>query len=228
MMQEISSSSTRQGKTSKSNEYNSDSDEQRKTEHAEDNSIKALSPQDKEAVKSDKVLTKEDLKDKRFKVRPDKARFPICITWTMLPGMSHIMPLIGHTGIADSRGVIHDFAGPYYISIDDFAFGETHKYVKLDLEGVTLAQFDEAIRQADVVYRERMHNICCDNCHSHVARVLNILKYKGRTNYTMIDIWWMCLVKSNYVSAKHVVLTYILYILATIGFALSLIWRWWE
>jgi len=26
-----------------------------------------------------------------------------------------------------SDGVIHDFAGPYTIGIDDLAFGETHK-----------------------------------------------------------------------------------------------------
>ena len=25
-----------------------------------------------------------------------------------------------------------------------------------------------------------MHNLCCDNCHSHVATALNIMKYKDR------------------------------------------------
>jgi hypothetical protein len=58
-----------------------------------------------------------------------------------------------------------------------------------------------------------MHNIFCDNCHSHVARVLNILKYKGHTNYTMIDVWWMCLVKSKYVTWAHIFYTYVLYII---------------
>ena len=48
-----------------------------------------------------------------------------------------MIPCIGHTGIGDSDGVIHDFAGPYFISYDDFAFGETMKYVTLDLEGIT-------------------------------------------------------------------------------------------
>ena len=32
-----------------------------------------------------------------------------------------MIPFIGHTGIGDSRGVTHDFAGPYYVSIDDLA-----------------------------------------------------------------------------------------------------------
>lgn len=72
-----------------------------------------------------------DITDKRYKVRPDKARFPLCIVWTPLPCLTQIIPCIGHTGIGDSRGITHDFAGPYYISIDDLAFGETHKYVIL-------------------------------------------------------------------------------------------------
>jgi hypothetical protein len=41
------------------------------------------------------------------------------ITW--------FLPFIGHTGIAMSNGVIHDFAGPYFIEIDNLSFGETHK-----------------------------------------------------------------------------------------------------
>ena len=117
-----------------------------------------------------------------------------------------MIPCIGHTGIGDSKGVIHDFAGPYYVSIDDLAFGETHKYVTLThLDGVTPEQYDDAIRRADNVYQKRMHNICCDNCHSHVARVLNNLKYKGRTNYTMIDVWWMCIWGSKWLNWCHII-----------------------
>ena len=26
-----------------------------------------------------------------------------------------------------------------------------------------------------------MHNLCCDNCHSHVARALNLMQYDGST-----------------------------------------------
>ncbi len=62
--------------------------------------------------------------------------------------------------------------------------------------------------QADRTYRKRMHNICCDNCHSHVARALNNFKYKGRDNYTMIDVWWMLIVNGRYVSWAHVLYTY--------------------
>ena len=57
----------------------------------------------------------------------ESARFPYCIVWTPLPLISWFVPFIGHTGIAVSDGVIHDFSGPYMVTIDDLAFGETHK-----------------------------------------------------------------------------------------------------
>ena len=154
-----------------------------------------------------------DLKDKKYKPRAAQKRFPLCIVWTPLPCFTQFIPSIGHTGIGDSKGVIHDFAGPYYISIDDLAFGETHKYVVLDLDGVSEEAYDEAIAKADKIYKKRMHNICCDNCHSHVAKVLNILEYKGKTNYTMVDVWWMCLVRSRYATCCHIFKTYILWII---------------
>ena len=62
-------------------------------------------------------------------INADNARFPLCITWTPLPVITWFLPFIGHTGICGTDGIIHDFAGPYYVSEDDFAFGETHKYV---------------------------------------------------------------------------------------------------
>ena len=74
-----------------------------------------------------------------------KARFPLTVTWTPLPLITWILPFIGHTGICGSDGVIHDFAGPYYVSEDDFAFGETHKYVQLDIPASEVGKFNEDI-----------------------------------------------------------------------------------
>ena len=54
-----------------------------------------------------------------------------------------------------------------------------------------------------------MHNICCDNCHSHVARVLNNHRYMGKENWTMISVWWLIMTKGKYVSRFHVLMTYI-------------------
>lgn len=34
-----------------------------------------------------------------------------------------------------------------------------------------------------------MHNIVCDNCHSHVALVLNHLKYQGRSDWNQVRLF---------------------------------------
>ena len=58
-------------------------------------------------------------------IKQDKARYPLCITWTHLPLFTMMVPSIGHTGMCGSDGVIYDFAGPYYIEKDNFSFGTT-------------------------------------------------------------------------------------------------------
>lgn len=136
----------------------------------------------------------------------DAGRFPCCLVWTALPGITACFPVIGHMGIADSRGVVYDFAGPYHIGVDALAFGRCLRYVALDpsripsaappttgqgkgeggghaVPALTPAQaWDAALDAGCDVYSERMHNICCDNCHSHVARCLNSM---GRGGYPM-------------------------------------------
>jgi len=83
------------------------------------------------AVRYQDESHEESFETEEFKapIDPEKARFPVCITWTPIPFISWLLPCIGHTGICTSNGVIHDFAGPYYVSIDDFAFGQCYKYV---------------------------------------------------------------------------------------------------
>ena len=82
-----------------------------------------------------------------YEIRPQDKRFPLSIVWTPLPLITWMIPCIGHTGIGDSKGVVYDFAGPYFISKDDLAFGETHKYVVLDIlaEDISPKDYDKAI-----------------------------------------------------------------------------------
>ena len=54
-----------------------------------------------------------------------------------------------------------------------------------------------------------VHNLCVNNCHSHVAYVLNQLNYKGRNNYNMLSIWWMLITKGKYVNCCGFFKTYI-------------------
>ena len=142
-------------------------------------------------------------------INPNNNCFPYCIVWTPIPCLTYIIPSIGHTGIGNSTGIIHDFAGSYYVSIDDFAFGKPTKYLQLDLNEQEKYEYDRAIERGDNKYNMEEHNLCINNCHSHVAYVLNQIKYKGRSNYTMFDIWWMLIYKGKYISFISFIKTYI-------------------
>jgi hypothetical protein len=52
---------------------------------------------------------------------------PHCLVWTALPLITWILPFIGHTGLCDAKGWIHDFAGSFYIGLGNFAFGPVYK-----------------------------------------------------------------------------------------------------
>jgi hypothetical protein len=143
------------------------------------------------------------------KISPQNNRFPFCIVWTPIPILTYIIPSIGHTGIATSSGVIHDFAGSFFVSVDNFAFGKPTKYVQLDLSEQEKYEFDRAVEKGDNKYNMEEHNLCVNNCHSHVAYVLNQIKYKGKTNYTMVNIWWLLITKGKYISVCSFIKTYI-------------------
>ena len=67
-----------------------------------------------------------------------RSRYPFCVVWTPLPLISWFIPVIGHVGIATSTGIIRDFAGSYYVSEDEMAFGEPTRYWPLVPHKVTL------------------------------------------------------------------------------------------
>jgi hypothetical protein len=108
---------------------------------------------------------------------PNGHNFPYTIAWTTLPCISWILPSIGHTGICGSNGEVHDFAGPYMVNVDCMMCGPPKKIWQLRIEdmgkGKTPEDFDRAVAHGDQVYSGRMHNLFCDNCHSHVACALN-------------------------------------------------------
>merc|ERR1711862_160400 len=44
-----------------------------------------------------------------YRIKPEKSKFPLSIVWTPLPFCTLVVPFIGHTGIGDAKGTIHDF-----------------------------------------------------------------------------------------------------------------------
>jgi hypothetical protein len=138
---------------------------------------------------------------------------------------------VGHTGIADSRGVIYDFAGPYTIGVGKMAFGSPTRFVQLDpnlaststthsathsvthsvthTDNVTDTAWDEAVHEGNAVYKKRMHNLCWDNCHSHVAYCLNLMDYGGTHSRGMIGIGVWVFFCGKFTSPGAVVRTYL-------------------
>lgn len=88
-------------------------------------------------------------------------RFPYAIVWGPLGPLTCCCPVVGHMGIGDSQGRIHDFAGPYTIGVDHFMVGCVWRYAVVSSPSDT--GWDGAIEHADDVYRGRFHDICCDN-----------------------------------------------------------------
>ena len=147
-------------------------------------------------------------KPKKFQIDVIKQRYPFCIVWTPIPCISWILPCIGHAGICNSDGVIHDFAAPYYVSVDNMAFGNPTKAVLLQLTQKEFAEYDKALELGRKNYHKMDYDFFTNNCHSFIADVLNKLKYKGKDNYNMVDIWWILCTKSKYLSWMDLIKTY--------------------
>lgn len=96
-------------------------------------------------------------------INVDADKYPFCIVWTPIPVLTWFFPFIGHmgryflwffslllfllsnyyngfcpkfVGVAMSNGVIRDFAGPYFVSEDNMAFGRPTRYLRLDVSKV--------------------------------------------------------------------------------------------
>ncbi|KAK5637721.1 hypothetical protein RI129_000101 [Pyrocoelia pectoralis] len=74
-----------------------------------------------------------------------KNRYPFCIVWTPIPFLTWLFPV----------SVIRDFAGPYYVS----------EYNMLKHSNATggVSGWDRSNYEASDIYKERMHNLFCDN-----------------------------------------------------------------
>ena len=142
------------------------------------------------------------------KIDPKKNYFPFCIVWTPIPILTYVIPNIGHSGIATSKGIIHDFPGSYTIGKGDFAFGEPTKFMQLFLSNDEKKLYDFAIEKGDKKFIGEEHKLFSNNCHSHVAYILNEFNYKGRNDYNMVSVWWMLIKEGKYVSFCGFVKTY--------------------
>ena len=84
-----------------------------------------------------------DPSDDKYKMDPDKCKFPLCLVIKPM-SFTSIIPIIapvGDTAIGDSKGELHFYTGdmkkPILIG-DEYHYRYIPcKYVKLDLKGIT-------------------------------------------------------------------------------------------
>mmetsp|Transcript_21268 Transcript_21268/g.68634 ORF Transcript_21268/g.68634 Transcript_21268/m.68634 type:complete len:194 (+) Transcript_21268:2-583(+) len=154
--------------------------------------------------------------ERRAEVDVARSRFPFAIVWTPIPCLTWLLPFVGHMGIADSQGVIYDFAGPYTIGVDDMAFGKPTRYLELSPDKVRSPEFgvgadgwDRCVAQGSQDYSKRMHNLCCDNCHSHVARCLTYMNYNNSRHWNMFKLGAWLFLFGKFVSPARTLQTFL-------------------
>eukprot|EP00884_Botryococcus_braunii_P016461 jgi/Botrbrau1/3499/Bobra.341_2s0029.1 len=154
-------------------------------------------------------------------IHPPKI-FPFCVVWTPIPVISWLYPFIGHMGVCTSNGVIFDFAGSYYVQMDDMAFGLPTRYWRLDpakARRVLDPEHPESVRNRDEpwdsalqtsthIYQTKQYNFLGDNCHSYVAHFLNSINYAGWNQWNMILLSYNMLAHGSFVNLSSLIKTY--------------------
>jgi hypothetical protein len=131
-------------------------------------------------------LANERSLDSRLEIDVGTDCYPYCIVWTMLPGITWMLPPVGHIGIGDSRGRVWEFMGFGATRGPEggLSFAPVVRYVQLDPKKAA-AGWDEGLRAAIEGCEGRVHMGCCNNCHSFVADALNYMEYR-----TSGCPWW--------------------------------------
>ena len=113
--------------------------------------------------------------------------FPYCIVWTPIPLISYLFPSIGLTGIGTSSGIIHDFAGSFFVSMDDFSFGKLTKYILLELTDWKNIIGTEQLKKVTInlIWKNIIFSLII--VHSHITFVLNQLNFHYKNNYNMVS-----------------------------------------
>ncbi|KTF77716.1 hypothetical protein cypCar_00030169 [Cyprinus carpio] len=103
-------------------------------------------------------------------------------------------------------------------------------YWKLDknkVYGGGANAWDLAVHEASEEYKNRMHNLCCDNCHSHVAMALNLMRYDNSSSWNMVNLCLLSFIHSKHISFVGFLKTWLPFlmicgVIVTIALALNL------
>ncbi|KAK1597012.1 hypothetical protein QYE76_016824 [Lolium multiflorum] len=115
----------------------------------------------------------------------------------------------------EEDGVILDFAGPNFVSVDNFAFGAVARYIQVNgderykLLGTQVeATWDDALKKGVQEFQNRSYNLFTCNCHSFVANNLNRLFYSGHDKWNVVSLAAVMFLRGRWVSTASVVKTF--------------------
>jgi hypothetical protein len=114
---------------------------------------------------------------------------PCSILWTPIHPITWFAPFVGHLGITDSNGRLHDWGGGPIHACDpkEMMFGAPCRY--LPFSPADPAAWDAAIAQADQDYLDHIHcMVCGHDCHSHVAHALDLQEYCHCTWHNKVEL----------------------------------------
>ena len=135
----------------------------------------------------------------------ENEKYPLCITWTVVPVVTAFLPFVGHPAICDKNSVHHDFSFPNIIhSGKQPILGKTLKYIKLEYgDNITDDDLIKSIEEADKKWKKISHKYFYDNCHDYVVDILNGIKHKNKDNWTVRKLMGHLIVDSTYVNGKR-------------------------
>merc|ERR1712039_1073298 len=107
--------------------------------------------------------------------------------WTPFFPISVPLPWLGHIGITDSEGEVHEFMGFGGSHGYGLSFGPICRYYPLD-ENLALISIDSGIDGAYAQMEGVGHGGCVNNCHSFVGWALDSMGYESCASWTMIEI----------------------------------------
>lgn len=109
-----------------------------------------------------------------------------------------------------------DFAGPNFVSVDNFAFGAVARYIQVNgdecyklLDPEAETTWDDTLKKSVQEFQNRSYNLFTCNCHSFVANNLNRLFYSGHDKWNVVSLAAVMFLRGRWVSTASVVKTFL-------------------